>query len=96
MPYLTGRRGAIHHRHWPTLLQPQAIVLLLHGLGEHLGLYDQLALRLTTIGAEVHALDHAGHGHSEGERVLVEDAREVLRQAVARRPGLPVVIVGRT
>lgn len=101
MPYIQAEHGLIHHHTWTPFAEPRSLVLLLHGLGEHLGLYESLALRLTAADAEVHALDLAGHGHSHGARVLVTDvdalvadAAAVLRQATDRRPGLPVVVVG--
>ena len=100
MPFVEGRRGRIHHHSWDAP-EPEALVLLLHGLGEHLGLYDTLADRLTSANASVVALDHAGHGRSDGTRVLVEDVRHLVDDArtvldLARRehPDLPVVVIG--
>src|SRR5699024_11508985 len=52
-------------------------------------------------GAAVVAADHAGHGRSDGERVLigdfepvVEDLHLVVQYATAQHPGLPVVLIG--
>ena len=75
--------------------------MLLHGYGEHLGLYDALAHRLTAAGHAVHALDCVGHGHSDGERGRIDtwddyvsDARTLVRIATDQHPGAPVVLVG--
>ena len=52
----------------------RCIVFVVHGFGEHSGRYDELASWLTMekVGAVVFALDHQGHGLSEGERAHVE------------------------
>jgi alpha-beta hydrolase superfamily lysophospholipase len=60
-----------------------------------------VAARLTDDGATVYALDHVGHGESEGERVLITDFEKVVddfhllhERAVEELPGLPVVLIG--
>jgi alpha-beta hydrolase superfamily lysophospholipase len=54
-------------RHW---LVPRArgCVLVVHGLGEHLGRYHALAQRLNAAHYDVLAYDHYGHGMSSGPR----------------------------
>lgn len=80
---------------------PTHVVLLAHGYGEHTGRYDHVAAALVDAGASVHAVDHVGHGRSDGDRVVVHDFERVVddlhlvdRQARAQHPGLPVVLVG--
>lgn len=97
----SGTRGTVHYRRWRTSTRPEAVALLLHGLGEHSGQYVPLAEAATAAGVEVWAPDHAGHGRSDGERVLVEDisdlvadAETLLRAARAASPGVPVVVIG--
>lgn len=77
------------------------VALLCHGYGEHSGRYEYLATRLVADGAAVYAVDHIGHGLSDGERVLIDDFEQVvddfrLLDLTARRenPGLPVVLIG--
>jgi acylglycerol lipase len=101
MPFFIGSRCRIHHEAWlPDGGDVQRVVVLLHGYGEHLGLYDALARRLAADGSAVHAMDAVGHGRSDGERavldwdVFVDDARQLVNLAAARHPGRPVVIVG--
>lgn len=68
--------GRLACRHWPGDGAPLATVLLVHGLGEHVGRYDAVARRLTTWGLEVWGYDHHGHGHSDGPRGgLVHDTQ---------------------
>jgi acylglycerol lipase len=76
------------------------IVLLSHGLGEHSGRYAHVAEALVGEGWAVYALDHAGHGRSEGRRAdggpanWVPDLDLLRRHAAARHPGLPLFLVG--
>jgi acylglycerol lipase len=101
MPYFDGSRGRVHHEAWLPHGTARAAVVLLHGYGEHLGLYDALALRLTASGYAVHALDCVGHGGSDGERGridswddYVQDARILAELAADQHPGAPLLLVG--
>jgi alpha-beta hydrolase superfamily lysophospholipase len=98
---LDGHGGRLVARTWWAGDEPSHVVLLAHGYGEHLGRYEHVAAALVANGAVVHAVDHVGHGRSEGERVLiadfepvVDDLHEVDRRARAEHPGLPVVLLG--
>jgi acylglycerol lipase len=100
MSTFIGSQGRIHHDVWLPDGDVRGIVVLLHGYGEHLGLYDGLGRRLAREGLAVHAMDAVGHGRSDGERALiaswdtyVDDARQLVNLAVDRHPGRPVVIV---
>ncbi|MFZ2528964.1 MAG: lysophospholipase [Rhodococcus sp. (in: high G+C Gram-positive bacteria)] len=97
---LDGHAGTLAGRRWPHE-NPRYVALLCHGYGEHAGRYDHVAARLGADGAVVYAIDHLGHGLSDGERVLVDDFEKVvddfrLLESTARRenPGLPVVLIG--
>jgi alpha-beta hydrolase superfamily lysophospholipase len=46
--------------------------VIAHGYAEHSGRYDTVAKFLTARGFAVHALDHHGHGRSEGLRAVIE------------------------
>ncbi|MFG2263845.1 alpha/beta fold hydrolase [Streptomyces sp. NPDC048720] len=85
---------------WPHP-EPRYLAVVVHGYGEHVRRYDGLAGVLTGHGAAVYGPDHAGHGRSAGERVVVEDFEDVVRDvhrvaglARAAHPGLPLVMVG--
>ncbi|MCI3270512.1 alpha/beta hydrolase [Streptomyces cylindrosporus] len=97
---LNGSRGAVVVREWPSR-EPRYVALVVHGYGEHVGRYEEVAGVLVEHGAVVFGPDHMGHGKSDGERVLIEDFEEVVDdvRAVAElarsaHPGLPVVLVG--
>jgi alpha-beta hydrolase superfamily lysophospholipase len=51
--------------------QPKALLILSHGYAEHSGRYHHFASYLAEKGFAVYALDHRGHGRSEGEKVNV-------------------------
>jgi acylglycerol lipase len=101
MPYFDGCRGRIYHSSWLPDAEPRSAVLLLHGYGEHLGLYDALARRLVADGHAVHAMDAVGHGRSDGDRALiaswdnyVDDAARLAGLVRPQHPEVPLVVVG--
>ncbi len=96
----SGHRGDLAVRTWPGR-GPGWIALLVHGYGEHSGRYQHVAERLVAARAVVCAPDHAGHGRSAGEPVLIDDADDLVAdletvrgEVVAEHPGLPLVLIG--
>jgi acylglycerol lipase len=82
---------------------PAAVVVLVHGAGEHSGRYEHVAERLVGDGYAVHALDHRGHGRSQGPRALIDrvdhavtDLNALVSAAVQHESAasIPVVMVG--
>lgn len=101
MPFFDGAQGRIFYRHWPTNTTPTAALILLHGFGEHSGLYHRYAAELAAHGVELWALDQQGRGLSDGERgdvgsydAVVHNARALTDLAAARSPELPLAISG--
>ncbi|MDW5441208.1 alpha/beta hydrolase [Polaromonas sp. SM01] len=79
-----------------TALPPRAVVLIVHGLGEHASRYGHVARRLIDWGFAVRAYDQRGHGESGGERgalsseaLLLEDLAEVVDNTRLRAQRLP-------
>jgi alpha-beta hydrolase superfamily lysophospholipase len=66
----------LHWRQWskPGLAPARGTVLIIHGLGEHIGRYEALAARLNDWGWHVVGHDQRGHGASGGARGDVADA----------------------
>jgi alpha-beta hydrolase superfamily lysophospholipase len=58
----------LHLRHWYTMGVPRGTVQIVHGLGEHIERYDELALALNAAGWHVAGHDLRGHGSSGGPR----------------------------
>ena len=77
-------------------------VLLVHGLGEHVGRYDAVARRLNDWGFCVRGYDQYGHGESAGPRGgltrdlrLLDDLADMVDALRARMPaGRPLVLLG--
>jgi len=94
-----GRR--IFWRAWTPEATPTAVVVIAHGAGEHSGRYAHVASRLVGAGYAVYALDHRGHGRSDGPRALIEhvdltvsDLDGLVGRARAAHPGAPVFLLG--
>jgi len=51
---------------------PNTIVIIVHGIAEHILRYAHVAQKLTEQGYGVFGLDHRGHGRSEGIQVYFE------------------------
>ena len=83
-------------------LAPCAMVLLLHGLGEHAGRYDHVARQLNDWGFAVRGYDQCGHGESGGARGslptdtrMLDDLADLVDSTRARmRKGLPLILLG--
>jgi acylglycerol lipase len=77
MPHIEGgfkgvRDASIYHQAWLPDAEPKAVVLIVHGLGEHSGRYMNVVDAVVPRGYAVYALDHIGHGKSDGGREIVE------------------------
>ncbi len=69
----------LHLRQWPaTGTTVHGTVQIVHGLGEHIGRYAELAATLNASGWHVAGHDHRGHGHSEGPRGGLPDSQALL------------------
>jgi len=51
---------------------PRALVLISHGVAEHMGRYQHVSDALVAAGYAVARVDHRGHGASGGARVFIE------------------------
>jgi alpha-beta hydrolase superfamily lysophospholipase len=86
---------------WTPDVTPRAVVILSHGFGEHARRYDHVAERFGREGLVTYALDHRGHGRSEGKRVLVKDISEytgdfdtLVGIATQEHPGVTRIVLG--
>lgn len=100
--YLRSASGhSIYYCQWRPRGPARAVVLILHGLGEHGGRYRHLVSALTQAGYAVFALDHQGFGRSGGARGHVHrfhdylhDISQVISLARQRNPGLTCCLYG--
>lgn len=69
---------SIYYQCWEPESAPRALVLVAHGAGEHSARYQPLAQFFTRYSFAVAALDHNGHGYSEGRPGYVNAFDEYL------------------
>jgi acylglycerol lipase len=79
----------------------RAGVIVAHGYGEHSGRYRHLVERIVPLAFAVYALDHRGHGRSEGPRGHVDRFAEYVADLHALRVrveeehrGKPLLLLG--
>jgi acylglycerol lipase len=98
-----GERGLeLYWQGWlPEDTPPRAVVVLAHGASEHSGRYAWTAEKLAERGYALYAIDHRGHGKSEGDRAVidrmrhaVEDLDTLVEKVQASHAGLPLVLLG--
>ena len=89
---------ALRGREWP-LAGAKGSIVIVHGLGEHIGRHEHVAAFLNGRGWRVVAYDLRGHGGSEGERGrlhtaddLLVDLAQVLDAVRAEHPGRLVLL----
>ena len=81
---------------------PRGALIIVHGLGEHGGVYRQVAELIgQSLGIDVLAIDLRGHGRSSGRRGaveryedLVDDLQAAVDWAARERPDLPRFVLG--
>jgi alpha-beta hydrolase superfamily lysophospholipase len=59
---------SLYAKFWYTNENPDGVILLVHGLGEHINRYNHWAKRFNNAGWAVAGIDLRGHGQSEGKR----------------------------
>jgi alpha-beta hydrolase superfamily lysophospholipase len=89
----------LHGQTWP-LAEARGSVVIVHGLGEHIGRYAWLAAQLNAQGWQVIGFDQRGHGRSEGPRGglaqaddFLSDLALVIDTVRAAQPG-PLALLG--
>ncbi len=92
---------SIYRQAWVPDDAARAAVVIVHGLGEHSGRYRHVAEHLVNFGCAVYAMDHRGHGKSEGPRAVVDrfanavqDIDQVVELARGEQHGKPVFMIG--
>jgi acylglycerol lipase len=79
----------------------KGVVLLVHGYAESMSYYETVADKLRARGFVSYAIDHAGHGLSQGDPGYVRDVEELAtdvlflaRKLKAKHPHLPLLLYG--
>lgn len=91
----------LHTQTWPTPASTaHGTVLIVHGLGEHIGRYEHVAAHLNAWGWNAVGYDHRGHGRSEGAKGRIEKWDDLLQDlalvvdAVRKETSGPLVLLG--
>ena len=96
-----NKKNTIYYQSWLPKSDIKALIVVVHGLGEHSGRYTNLVNHLIPLGYGVYSWDHIGHGRSDGMRKYIDrfpDFTNVVSQYVqqikAAHPALPLFILG--
>ncbi len=100
--HFNGPAGlSIYYQYWQPEQAPRAVLLVVHGAGEHSARYRALAEYFCAHGFMVAALDHIGHGRSDGIPGYIGRFSDYLQtldqfrqQVEADAPGLPLILLG--
>jgi alpha-beta hydrolase superfamily lysophospholipase len=81
--------------------EPKAVVVIAHGVSEHGSRYRYVFERLVPEGYAVYAIDHRGHGRSDGSKAQIDrmdyilsDLDKLIDQVRAEYPGTPLFLLG--
>lgn len=92
--------GRIYWQGW-VAATARGVVVIAHGYAEHSGRYRHVAERLADEGYSTYALDHRGHGKSEGSKAninrmaeVVADLRTFVGLAPGAHPDVPLFLYG--
>ncbi len=92
---------SVYYQIWTPEKPPRGVLLVVHGAGEHSARYAALAGYFCAAGYAVAALDHIGHGKSDGTYGHMDSFRhhletlEIYRQRLAAEfPGVPMILLG--
>lgn len=92
----------IYYQGWLPSGEVKAVLLVVHGLGEHSGRYMNVVNYFVPLGYAVYGLDHIGHGKTEGGVTEIIERFEDLTAPLETyykmiqgwQPGKPVFILG--
>lgn len=97
----TGKSTRLFQQSWLPDGAAKAALILVHGFGEHSGRYEHVARYFTERGFAVYAIDHEGHGKSDGtpghvERfsVYFDGVTRIVERARAEQGDIPLFLVG--
>lgn len=99
----TGYEGlTLFYQSWHPEEETRAVLIIVHGLGEHGGRYEHVVNHLVPKGYAIYALDHRGHGRSERAGVahvmdwkeFREDVRTFYKLVAEKEAGHPLFILG--
>jgi len=95
------RNTNIYYQAWLPEGDVRAVLLVIHGLGEHCGRYMNVVNYFVPLGYAIYAFDHIGHGKSDGVREFVERFEDYTNTLTIYynmvknlQPGKPLFLLG--
>lgn len=83
------------------LENPECVVCLIHGIGEHADRYDRIGEIFKASGIALTSMDLRGHGNSAGKRGhtaprkdILTDVDQMIEHAAKKYPGVPILLYG--
>ncbi|QEN05570.1 alpha/beta fold hydrolase [Thiospirochaeta perfilievii] len=59
---------SLAYKKWDRVESPKGVVIIVHGMAEHIERYDELACYLNELGLIVYGTDQRGHGKTSGKK----------------------------
>lgn len=91
----------LYRQTWSPVAEPDAVIALVHGVGEHSGRYMRVVDPLVKAGVAVCGYDQRGHGRSPGRPVYIDDWAQYrddlhafLGKLAEEFPDRPIVLYG--
>jgi len=97
----TDDGATIYASKWLVEEKPEAIIVMVHGLGEHIGRYKHVANFFNKHQIAFYGFDHRGHGKSSGKRghipgnnFVISDINKIIDIAKNENPDTPIFLYG--
>ncbi|MEL6590015.1 MAG: lysophospholipase [Bacteroidota bacterium] len=98
-PFALSDGSSLFGQSWTPSTEPKAVVLLVHGLGEHSDRYPHVAQQMTDAGFKLMSYDLRYHGRSPGKRAYIErfdrlvaDLEEIAQQVHLAHQDIPLFL----
>lgn len=97
----TGSGIQLYLKSWIPDKNPRAVIAVLHGIGDHIGRYEDLALYFTKHQIAVIGIDLPGHGKSTGRRghissfsLILNHVQQLMLETRRRFIDVPIILYG--
>ena len=91
----------LYTKNWLPDNDIKAVIIIIHGLAEHIERYNHVGNSLSLVGYAVEAYDLRGHGKSEGKRNFIEsiyehvfDLKKYVNHVKEKYPGIQIYLLG--
>jgi len=91
----------LYTKNWQPEKNVKAVIIIIHGLAEHVDRYDHVGNYFSLLGYAVEAYDLRGHGKSEGEKAYIDsileyvsDLQNYVNHIKLKHPGKHIFLLG--